>query len=174
MGHYGSCLDKNEMVVRRMYSTFFSACCGTGFIAFWAVLGLVAQLPAAHAAEGELDLDGLNPEQLNPEQISPQQTSPEQISPDRLDAPMPTVTPTDNALEVTVIEEVPEEILRTEIITGARSPLTGEPLTAVEYAQLQAELAGPAGGNLVSQDIKYLIFLLQLRRAIKPIVPFIN
>ena len=70
-------------------------------------------------------------------------------------------------------EEVPEEILRTEIITGARSPLTGEPLTAVEYAQLQAELASPAGGNLVSPDIEYLIFLLQLRRAVRPIIPFI-
>lgn len=70
-------------------------------------------------------------------------------------------------------EEIPEEILRTEIITGARSPLTGEPLSAYEYAQLQDELKEPAGGNLVSEDIRYLIFLLQVRRAIKPIVPFI-
>ena len=72
------------------------------------------------------------------------------------------------------VEDVPEEILRTEIITEARSPLTGDPLTAAEYAQLQAELAAPAGGNLVNEDIQYLIFLLQFRRAIKPIVPFIR
>ncbi|MFK8184660.1 MAG: hypothetical protein AB8B99_14920 [Phormidesmis sp.] len=102
----------------------------------------------AHAAEGDLNLD-------------------------RLNEPTPAVTPSENVPEGRLIEEVPEEILRTEIITGARSPLTGEPLTAVEYAQLQAELAAPAGGNLVSQDIEYLIFLLQLRRAIKPIIPFI-
>ena len=70
--------------------------------------------------------------------------------------------------------EIPEEILRTEIITGARSPLTGEPITAAEYAQLQAELDAPAGTTLVSNDIRYLVFLLQVRRAIKPIVPFIK
>ncbi len=69
--------------------------------------------------------------------------------------------------------EIPEEILRTEIITEARSPLTGEPLSAADYAQLQAELAAPAGGNLVSDDLRYLIYLLQLRRAVKPILPFL-
>ncbi len=72
-----------------------------------------------------------------------------------------------------VAEEIPEEILRTEIITGARSPLTGEPLSADEYARLKDELKAPAGGNLVSSDVRYLIFLLQARRAVRPIVPFI-
>ena len=72
-----------------------------------------------------------------------------------------------------ISEEIPEEILRTEIITGARSPLTGEPLSADEYARLQDELKAPAGGNIAGNDIRYLIFLLQVRRAIKPIVPFI-
>ena len=70
-------------------------------------------------------------------------------------------------------EEIPEEILRTEIITGASSPLTGEVVSAAEYAQLQAELAGPAGDTLVSEDLEYLIFLLQFRRAIRPIIPFL-
>lgn len=70
-------------------------------------------------------------------------------------------------------EEIPEEILRTEIITEARSPLTGEPISAADYAQLTDELRAPAGGNLVSQDIDYLIYLLQIRRAIKPILPFL-
>ena len=72
------------------------------------------------------------------------------------------------------VEEIPEEILRTEIITGARSPITGEPITAADYAQLQAELDGPVGTALVSDDIRYLVFLLQVRRAIKPIVPFLR
>ena len=35
-------------------------------------------------------------------------------------------------------EDTHEEILRTEIITEARSPIDGELLTAAEYAQLQA------------------------------------
>lgn len=78
------------------------------------------------------------------------------------------------AIEMTdeIAEEIPEEILRTEIITEARSPLTGEPLSAAEYAQIQAELTAPA--SAISDDIRYLIFLLQVRRAIKPIVPFLN
>ena len=63
--------------------------------------------------------------------------------------------------------------MRTEIITEARSPLTGEPMSAADYAQLQATLDGANGTPTVSDDIRYLIFLLQFRRAIKPIVPFL-
>ena len=69
--------------------------------------------------------------------------------------------------------DIPEEILRTEIITDARSPITGKRLSAADYAQLQAELAAPAGDTLVSQDVRYLFFLLQFRRAIQPILPFL-
>lgn len=68
--------------------------------------------------------------------------------------------------------EIPEEILRTEIITEARSPITGEALTAAEYAQLEAELA-IGSPPLLSQRIRYIIFLLEFRRAVKPIVPFL-
>lgn len=68
--------------------------------------------------------------------------------------------------------EIPEEILRTEIITEARSPITGKPMTAAEYAQLQAELSDPTTDITVSDNIRYLVFLLQIRRTIKPIVPF--
>ena len=35
-------------------------------------------------------------------------------------------------------EDTPEEVLRTEIFLTARSPVDGKPLTAAEYAQLQA------------------------------------
>lgn len=69
--------------------------------------------------------------------------------------------------------EIPEEILRTEIITEARSPFTGEPMAAAEYARLQAELEAPANGNLVNPNIRYLIFLLEFRRQLKPILPFL-
>ena len=71
------------------------------------------------------------------------------------------------------LAEIPEEILRTEIITAARSPLTGEPLSAAEYAQLIETLEASAGVPLVNEQIRYLVFLLQLRRSIRPILPFL-
>lgn len=70
-------------------------------------------------------------------------------------------------------EEIPEEILRTEIIREARSPLTGEPLTTAEYAALQAELADKNDAGTITSDVRQLIFLLQLRRGVRPLVPFI-
>ena len=36
-------------------------------------------------------------------------------------------------------EDLPEEILRTDIITEARSPIDGQPITPAEYAQLQLQ-----------------------------------
>ncbi|HIK44227.1 MAG TPA: hypothetical protein IGR64_04985 [Leptolyngbyaceae cyanobacterium M65_K2018_010] len=70
-------------------------------------------------------------------------------------------------------EEVPEEILRTEIIIEARSPLTGEPLSPADYALLQEELAQLNRAEPVNPDLARLIFLLQLRRALRPILPLI-
>jgi len=69
-------------------------------------------------------------------------------------------------------EDVPEEILRTEIITEARSPIDGKPLTAAEYAQLQAELAQNPIPPDVNPKIKRLIFLLRLRQMLRTIIPF--
>lgn len=76
-------------------------------------------------------------------------------------------------IEVPALAEIPEEILRTEIITAARSPLTGKPLSAADYAQLLEALEAPAGNTLVSEQIRYLVFLLQLRRSVRPILPFL-
>ena len=70
-------------------------------------------------------------------------------------------------------EDIPEEILRTEIIFEARSPIDGEPLTAAEYAELQAELQEPKGPPQLNSDIRYLIFLLQLRQTTRPVAPFL-
>ena len=74
--------------------------------------------------------------------------------------------------EMDETDEIPEEILRTEIITGARSPLTGEPLTAAEYAELQAALADPAGTPILNSRIRTLVLLLQIRSGIRPLIPF--
>ena len=68
-------------------------------------------------------------------------------------------------------EDVPEEILRTQIITEARSPIDGKPLTSAEYAQLQAELAQNPIPPDVNPKIKRLIFLLRLRQMLRTIIP---
>ncbi|MBF2036192.1 MAG: glutathione S-transferase [Leptolyngbyaceae cyanobacterium T60_A2020_046] len=67
-------------------------------------------------------------------------------------------------------EDPPEEVLRTEIITDARSPLTGEPLTAAEYAALQEQLQ-TRDDHLLPSDLRELVFLLQLRRVLQLVVP---
>lgn len=70
-------------------------------------------------------------------------------------------------------EDEPEERLRTEIILEARSPLNGEPMTAAEYAELEAKLEAESRNiGIVSQDVRRLIGLLRLRKAIRSILPF--
>lgn len=69
-------------------------------------------------------------------------------------------------------EDVPEEVLRTEIITVARSPIDGKLLTAAEYAQLRSQLAEGTFAPEIDPKFQQLIFLLRLRRLIRTIVPF--
>lgn len=69
-------------------------------------------------------------------------------------------------------EDVPEEVLRTEIITVARSPIDGKLLTAAEYAQLRSQLAEATFAPEVDPKFQQLIFLLRIRRLIRTIVPF--
>jgi hypothetical protein len=69
-------------------------------------------------------------------------------------------------------EDIPEEILRSEIILNGRSPIDGQPLTAAEYTELQARLAEQGFKPEVSSDIEQLIFLLQVRKLFKIIIPF--
>jgi hypothetical protein len=69
-------------------------------------------------------------------------------------------------------EDIPEEVLRTEIVTEARSPLDGQPLTAAEYAQLEAQLAQSPFPPEISSNIEQLIFLLNLRKLFTILIPF--
>ncbi|MEM7760785.1 MAG: hypothetical protein AAF298_22040 [Cyanobacteria bacterium P01_A01_bin.40] len=69
-------------------------------------------------------------------------------------------------------EDVPEEILRTEIILEGRSPIDGKPLSAAEYEELKANLAQSRFSPQIDSDIRQLIFLLQIRKFIKTIIPF--
>lgn len=68
-------------------------------------------------------------------------------------------------------EDLPEEVLRVEILTEARSPLNGEPLSAAEYAQLRARLAERGFPPEIAPNIRQLIFMLELRRLINTVSP---
>lgn len=70
-------------------------------------------------------------------------------------------------------EDTPEEVLRTEIITQARSPVDGKPLTAGEYAELQAQLQVRRGTPELAPELQEKIFLLRLRRVIRTVIPFL-
>jgi len=71
-------------------------------------------------------------------------------------------------------EDKPEEVLRTEIITGARSPIDGKPMTAADYAQLQTDIAtGPPPRPEVSKKLRRTVNLLRLRKFIKTFFPFL-
>jgi hypothetical protein len=69
-------------------------------------------------------------------------------------------------------DDVPEEILRTEIIFEGRSPINGKPLSASEYEELQAELRESRFDPPINEDIQQTIFLLQIRKLLKTIIPF--
>lgn len=69
--------------------------------------------------------------------------------------------------------DAPEEILRTEIITSARSPVDGEPLTPAEYAELQSTLQIAPTPKLDTK-VRETIFLLRLRKLLIRIFPFLD
>ncbi|MBN3911334.1 MAG: hypothetical protein HWQ35_33815 [Nostoc sp. NMS1] len=70
-------------------------------------------------------------------------------------------------------EDTPEEILRTQIIIEARSPIDGSFLTAAEYIQLQAQLQKVPPPKL-DPKIREQIFLLRLRKTLLQFFPFLN
>jgi len=78
----------------------------------------------------------------------------------------------DRVLALPPPEDIPEEILRTEIILEGRSPVDGKLLSAREYEELQTDLAQRATSPKINSDFQQIIFLLQIRKLIKTIVPF--
>lgn len=77
------------------------------------------------------------------------------------------------ALALPPIAETPEEILRTEIITAARSPIDGRPLSAAEYATLMEQLQDPNYPIQAKSNLNQLVLLLRLRRVVQPVLPFL-
>ncbi|NJN75892.1 MAG: hypothetical protein HC796_06355 [Synechococcaceae cyanobacterium RL_1_2] len=68
-------------------------------------------------------------------------------------------------------EDVPEEILRSQIILEGRSPIDGKPLSAKDYAQLEQELREGKYPPEVSDEIKHIFFLLNLFNFIRIVTP---
>lgn len=70
-------------------------------------------------------------------------------------------------------EDIPEEVLRTEIITEGRSPIDGEPLTAAEYAQIKAKLGTRPYPPQIDSKLRNLIFLLKIRKMLTTFIPIL-
>ncbi|MCS6960592.1 MAG: hypothetical protein RMK91_11155 [Pseudanabaenaceae cyanobacterium SKYGB_i_bin29] len=70
--------------------------------------------------------------------------------------------------------EPPEEVLRTEIYTHARSPLDGQKLTAGEYALLQEALRDELSNAeaTLSPRLRHLVQLLRVRKMLQQLTPF--
>ncbi|XHU96427.1 MAG: hypothetical protein JJP05_03160 [cyanobacterium endosymbiont of Rhopalodia gibba] len=68
-------------------------------------------------------------------------------------------------------EDIPEEILRTEIVTEGRSPIDGKPLTAREYVDIKARLAESPYPSELNSKLKHIIFLLKVRKMLKTFFP---
>ncbi len=68
----------------------------------------------------------------------------------------------------------PEEVLRAEVITNARSPINNQPMTATQYAEQQTEITTlNQVPPKVSDKVRNTIALLKLRKFIKTVLPFI-
>jgi hypothetical protein len=73
-------------------------------------------------------------------------------------------------------EDTPEEVLRVEIYTDARSPIDGKQLTADEYVELMERLRSLDSippEDLVSPKVREVIGLLRLRKFLRQFIPFI-
>ncbi|WP_258040587.1 hypothetical protein [Pseudanabaena sp. BC1403] len=73
-------------------------------------------------------------------------------------------------------EDIPEEILRAEIYTDARSPIDGKQLTAAEYTELMEKLRSLDSippEDFVSPKVREVIGLLKLRKFLRQFIPFI-
>ncbi len=70
-----------------------------------------------------------------------------------------------------LVEDIPEEILRTEIIIEARSPIDNQPLSASEYAQLQQSNQTSPYPPQIDDYWQQQIFLLRILKMIRTITP---
>lgn len=69
-------------------------------------------------------------------------------------------------------DDIPEEVLATEIITEARSPLNNEELTTEEYTTLKTEQAESKYPPQLSSEVRHTVFLLRILNLMRKVSPF--
>ncbi len=77
-----------------------------------------------------------------------------------------------NANPVPPERDIPEEVLRADIITEARSPIDGRALSATEFAELVVAIEQQSNRNaaiIVDPEVKNLLFLLRLRSFLRSV-----
>jgi hypothetical protein len=98
------------------------------------------------------------------------------VNAETLISPLKTNSVVDLGKNPLVVEDIPEEVLRTEIYTEARSPVDGKLLSAAEYIELdqslQERISDIPPRLLVSEKLQRLIDLLKLRKLIRQVIPF--
>jgi hypothetical protein len=79
------------------------------------------------------------------------------------------------ATESTTIEpDLPEEVLRSEILLDGRSPFDGKRLTATEYAELQEDIEkANAVEPQIAPNLRRLVGMLKFRKFIKRVLPIV-
>ncbi|MBD1913834.1 MULTISPECIES: hypothetical protein [unclassified Leptolyngbya] len=71
-------------------------------------------------------------------------------------------------------DDIPEEVLRTQIVLEGRSPEDGELLSAREYAEQDAATdANLNAPGIVTGQIAQLVTLLRIRKALRFVLPII-
>ena len=91
-------------------------------------------------------------------------------------AMMPMLSLAETQSKQPVQEDTPEEVLRAEIYTDARSPIDGRQLSAAEYTELMETLRSLDGippEDFVSPKVREVIGLLKLRKFLRQFIPFI-
>jgi hypothetical protein len=82
--------------------------------------------------------------------------------------------PLAHASQPPTTEDIPEEVLRAEIITEARSPIDGKPLSAIDFAELVVQVEqkterDDAAASIQNSSVKNLLFLIRLRGFLKSV-----
>lgn len=67
--------------------------------------------------------------------------------------------------------DIPEEVLRTEIIVEGRSPIDNQPLSTSEYAELQQRQRESPYPPTIHPELQQKIFLLRILKFIRTITP---
>lgn len=68
-------------------------------------------------------------------------------------------------------EDIPEEILRAEIIIEARSPVDGQSLSPAEYALLKENIAESLFPPTVNPKLQQIVFLLNILKFVRTVIP---